>query len=85
MFDRNGDNKISPVELEEVMKYLGLNPSSDECKKMIKVVDKNCNGFVDYDEFISMMTQTKLKPRDENDELKEIFKVFDIDGNGFIR
>jgi Ca2+-binding EF-hand superfamily protein len=85
MFDKNGDNKISPVELEEVMKYLGLNPSSDECQKMIKVVDKNCNGFVDYDEFISMMTQTKLKPRDENDELKEIFKVFDIDGNGFIR
>ncbi len=84
MFDKNGDNKISPVELEEVMKYLGLNPSSDEVKKMIRVVDKNCNGHVDYDEFISMMTATNFKPRSHDDELKEIFKVFDIDGNGFI-
>ena len=84
MFDKNGDKKISPVELEEVMNYLGLNPSSDEVKKMIKVVDKNCNGYVDYDEFISMMTQTNLKPRNDDDELREIFKVFDIDGNGFI-
>ena len=84
MFDKNGDNKISDSELEQVMSYLGLNPSSDEVKKMIRVVDKNCNGYVDYDEFISMMTQTKLKPRNEDDELREIFKVFDIDGNGFI-
>lgn len=75
MFDKNGDNKISPSELEDVMKYLGLNPSQDEIKKMIKVVDTNCNGHVDYDEFISMMTQTKLKPKSHDDELKEIFQV----------
>jgi Ca2+-binding EF-hand superfamily protein len=84
MFDKNGDNRISPVELAEVMKYLGLNPTKSEIDKMIEVVDTNCNGYVDYDEFISMMTQTKIKPRSEEEELKEIFKVFDINGDGFI-
>ncbi len=51
---------------------------------MIEVVDTNCNGYVDYDEFISMMAQTKIKPRSDADEVREIFKVFDIDGDGFI-
>ena len=42
------------------------------------------NGYVDYDEFIQMMTQTQIKPLSAEDELKKTFDIFDIDGNGFI-
>ncbi len=42
MFDKNGDQKISEVELKQVMKYLGLEATEDEVRDMIKVVDKNC-------------------------------------------
>lgn len=84
MFDKNGDNKISPDELQQAMKYLGLNPSEKEVKQMIEVVDTNCNGYVDYDEFYQMMTQTKIKPKNNDDELKEAFLAFDLNRDGFI-
>jgi len=84
MFDKNGDHKISEKELYEVMKYLGVNASEADVKAMIQVVDKNRNGYVDYDEFIQMMTQTHLKPLSEEEELRKTFNIFDIDGNGFI-
>jgi calmodulin len=42
------------------------------------------NGFVDYDEFIQMMTKTQLKPLSAEEELKKTFNIFDIDQNGFI-
>ena len=43
------------------------------------------NGFVDYDEFIQMMTNTPLKPLSAEEELlQKTFQIFDIDGNGFI-
>ncbi len=41
MFDKNGDNKISEIELYEVMKYLGVSATEHEVKAMIQVVDKN--------------------------------------------
>jgi len=84
MFDKNGDQKISETELYEVMCYLGVKTTQEECKAMIRVVDKNRNGYVDYDEFIQMMTHTQIKPLSAADELKKTFDIFDIDGNGFI-
>jgi Ca2+-binding EF-hand superfamily protein len=84
MFDKNGDQKISEKELKEVMNYLGLEASEKEVRAMINVVDKNRNGYVDYDEFIQMMTQTSLKPLSPEEELRKTFNIFDIDRNGFI-
>lgn len=85
MFDKNGDQKISESELLEVMKYLGVNTTEKEVRAMIQVVDKNRNGFVDYDEFIQMMTNTPLKPLSAEEELlQKTFQIFDIDGNGYI-
>jgi calmodulin len=84
MFDKNGDNKISPDELHQAMKYLGLSPSEKEVKQMIEVVDTNCNGYVDYDEFYQMMTNTKIEPKNDDDELRETFLAFDLNRDGFI-
>ena len=84
MFDKNGDQKISESELYDVMNYLGLKTSPKEVKAMIQVVDKNRNGYVDYDEFIQMMTQTQVKPLNADEELQKTFNIFDIDGNGYI-
>jgi calmodulin len=84
MFDKNGDQKISESELYDVMNYLGLKTTPKEVKAMIQVVDKNRNGYVDYDEFIQMMTQTQVKPLNADEELQKTFNIFDIDGNGYI-
>jgi calmodulin len=84
MFDKNGDQKISEKELAEAMNYLGLKATANEVKLMIQSVDKNCNGYVDYDEFIQMMTKASVKPSSDDEEIRKTFKIFDIDGNGFI-
>lgn len=51
----------------------------------IRFKKKIGNGFVDYDEFIQMMTNTPLKPFNAEEELlHKTFQIFDIDGNGYI-
>lgn len=44
------------------------------------------NGFVEYDEFLTMMKMHSPKsPQTDTDQsTMEAFKVFDMDGNGYI-
>ena len=50
---------------------------------MIKEVNADDNGTIDFPEFLSLMVR-KMKDTDTEEELIEAFKVFDRDGNGFI-
>lgn len=53
--DRNG--LISPRELQRVLISLGCNGCSlKECRRMIKAVDKDGDGFVGFEDFRSMMS-----------------------------
>ena len=44
-----------------VMRNHGLNPTDDELKDMIRNVDKNSNGAIDFNEFIEMMLRRDSK------------------------
>ncbi|KAJ1413650.1 EF-Hand 1, calcium-binding site [Sesbania bispinosa] len=56
VYDTDKNGLISPKELRRVLLNLGCeNCSLRECKRMIKGVDKNGDGFVDFEEFRSMM------------------------------
>jgi len=56
VFDSDKNGLISAKELQRVLFNLGCeNCSLRECKRMIKGVDKNGDGFVDFEEFRSMM------------------------------
>ncbi|KAK2353973.1 hypothetical protein P8452_74465 [Trifolium repens] len=56
VFDSDKNGLISPKELRSVLINLGCdNCSLRDCKRMIKGVDKNGDGFVDFEEFRSMM------------------------------
>lgn len=56
VFDTDKNGLISAKELQRVLTNLGCdNCSLEECKRMIKGVDKNGDGFVDFEEFRSMM------------------------------
>ncbi|KAK3599650.1 hypothetical protein CHS0354_029111 [Potamilus streckersoni] len=83
LFDKDGDGDISVKELGSVMRSLGQNPSDKELEEMIKEVDVDGNGTIDFDEFLHMMGR-KMKVTDTEDEIKEAFKVFDKDNNGLI-
>ncbi|XP_022972423.1 calmodulin-like protein 1 [Cucurbita maxima] len=57
-FDVNGDQKISAEEVMRVLKGLGEKCSIEDCRRMVRAVDRNGDGMVDMDEFMTMMTRS---------------------------
>ena len=76
MFDTDGSNSIEHHELRDVMRKLGLNPTQDELDDILRDIDKDMDGEIDYNEFLRLMS-TKLKDAQTQDELFEAFLVFD--------
>ncbi|RVW20330.1 putative calcium-binding protein CML20 [Vitis vinifera] len=54
-----------------------------QIEQMIKDVDKDGSGAIDFDEFVYMMT-TKIGERDTKEELMKAFHIIDLDKNGKI-
>ncbi|XP_072955941.1 probable calcium-binding protein CML25 [Typha angustifolia] len=87
LIDSNGDGKISPVELSEVLLCLGHKSSTlaQEVEVMIREVDSNGDGFIDLDEFMQVVGgQSERELLGNHEDLIEAFQVFDLDRNGFI-
>jgi len=83
LFDKDGDGTITTKEIGTVMRTLGQNPTEVELNEMIKEVDADNSGTIEFSEFLNLMAQ-KLKDTDIDEEMIEAFKVFDKDGSGII-
>eukprot|EP01018_Ginkgo_biloba_P038430 Gb_11458 [translate_table: standard] len=61
VFDKDGDGFISPHDLRQALLSLGSIKAGDElqnCEKMIREFDGNCDGKIDFTEFEEMMMKT---------------------------
>lgn len=56
------------------MRSLGHKPTDDELRAMVAEHDKNDNGTIEFEEFITMMSK-KVKDLDDQKELTELFQV----------
>jgi len=54
-----------------------------DLRGMVKEVDQDGNGSIEFDEFLLMMAR-KLKATDGEEEMHHAFKVFDKNSDGFI-
>merc|ERR1712183_543862 len=79
LFDKDGNGSISTAELGAVMQSLGKPSTEAELKNLMKNVDTNKDGTLDFNEFLTLMSR-----KNENEEMKAAFAAFDKDGNGFI-
>jgi len=81
LFDRDRDGEINTEELGKVMRTHGFNPTEEDLKDMIRNVDTNSNGAIDFNEFIEMMVK---RGNNVEEDVAHAFKVFDRDGDGLI-
>ena len=82
-FDKDKDGKISGKELANAMFSMGQNPTDDEINEMMREVDLNQDGKIDFDEFMILMTNNSPETQAE-EEVINAFRVFDKEGNGLI-
>lgn len=80
---KDDDGTITTNELGAVMHSLGQHPSVAEVNAMIKEVDINNNGKIEFNEFVKLMAR-QVHAAQADMELRDAFKTFDQDGNGFI-
>ena len=86
--DENTDEPVPIIntnDIEKIMIVLGENPSPDDLEKMVKEIDYNNDGMIDFDEFTCLMVK-QMKHVDDTleEELETVFKRFDKDNDGFI-
>ncbi|XP_033736460.1 calmodulin-like [Pecten maximus] len=84
LIDKDGDGTISSKELGTVVRALGQTPTEKELTDMIKLIDADGNGKIDFPEFLTMMINRNQNSSTYEDEMRQAFAVFDKDGNGFI-
>ena len=65
-----------------VINSLGQKPTPQELENMIREVDTDGNGEIDFDEFLTMMAR-KLKETDLEEDIREAFRVFDNKNTGW--
>ena len=75
LFDKDGNGHIEAKELAEVLTALGQSPSEEDIVKMMKEVDADENGSIEFPEFLKMMASRHRKV-DNTEEIQEAFKVF---------
>jgi len=66
-----------------MLKDLGRTLSEDRIAQIIDEVDKDKNGTIDFQEFVTLMQSAGALPNPD-DELRAVFRVFDKDGDGTI-
>ena len=81
VFDADNSNTISAEELATVMRSLGQDPSPTELRNLIKEVDVDRSGSIDFEEFKALMI---ARQGDRPSRLKLAFSVFDKDNSGRI-
>jgi len=93
MFDMDHDGRITGAELQTVMRKLRQRTTPEEIRDMIRNVDVDGNGTIEFEEFLEMMTSRlnsqlaaseEVRRQSEDAEARQAFAVFDRDGDGLI-
>ncbi|XP_014310410.1 centrin-2 [Myotis lucifugus] len=83
LFDTNSTGTIDVRELKVVMRAMGFEPKKEEIMKMISQIDPEGTGKMNFNDFLTVMTQ-KMCEKDSKEDILKAFKLFDDDETGTI-
>ena len=88
MMDKDGNGFVTAEEIQYMFTTtLGRSTSKSEMERILKRMDMNKDGKIEYEEFVDYMNQEKVICQDnvsEEEKLARMFKIFDKDGSGSI-
>ena len=76
-------HKISKLELKKVLQALNIKATDQELQLLMKQMDTDNSGEIDYEEFKKVMAGSFFKKYTKQ-ELQAAFRKFDADNNGYI-
>lgn len=82
-FDRDNSDSIDSNELGRLLRVNGLKPLDSEVLKILKKYDLDKSGKIDFDEFVKIYKDLKLK-NPNMDDVVNAFNFFDGDKNGYL-
>lgn len=85
LFDRDAEGTIKTTDVGTVLRALGRNPSEAELRTLIREIDSEGNGKIDFSDFLAIIKLDKGRKADKEEEIQDAFKVFDKDGSGEIQ
>ena len=75
IFDRNDDDQIDQAEFGSLIRAIGFNASNHEIQETLKKFDKNKDGVIDFQEFISMAKHFEGCSKDDMEQnLRQAFR-----------
>lgn len=86
LMDRDGSGMISRDELKELLHSQGYHPSESELDTMVRELDADNSGEIDFEEFVSYCVRRRMSrtTSQEANEIMDAFNYFDKNGDGFI-
>ncbi len=78
LVDKDGGGTISTDELGELLEIIGIEATKEDLDKMVKQMDSDNNGEIDFEEFSEVMVQ-RVKCGFSCNEIKKAFELIQID------
>ncbi|KAJ3286898.1 hypothetical protein HK104_008844 [Borealophlyctis nickersoniae] len=74
LFDTDGSGEISAKEWRVAMRALGFEASNEEVKRMLKEMDNDGSGSIDFTEFLGLM-ERRMADQYAREEMRKIFAL----------
>eukprot|EP01120_Amphizonella_sp_Union-15-10_P005026 TRINITY_DN15767_c0_g1_i1.p1 TRINITY_DN15767_c0_g1~~TRINITY_DN15767_c0_g1_i1.p1 ORF type:complete len:158 (-),score=39.67 TRINITY_DN15767_c0_g1_i1:13-486(-) len=72
LFDKNGSGQIEAEELRHVFHAVHHDISEQQLEIMMKRFDKDGNGLISFEEFVTLMSKADVEPDDLRSAVREL-------------
>lgn len=83
MFDKDNQSVLTLVNLVQVMKTLGQTPTEADMIDLMREIDIDNSGSIDFYEFVRMISH-KMSPSESQQEIRHAFELFDQNQDGIL-